>query len=43
LRRFPVYDDGDTNSAPTGGKRQVHYELVAGEAGWVLEPERIVA
>jgi hypothetical protein len=41
LRRFPVYDDGDTTS-PTGGKRKVHYELVPGEAGSVLDPERIM-
>jgi hypothetical protein len=42
LRRFPVYKDGDANAAPTGGKRQVQYKLVAGEAGWVLKPDGIV-
>lgn len=36
-RRFPVYRLGDTNGAPTGGSRQINYQLVAGEAGWVLK------
>lgn len=42
VRRFPVYTDGDTNSAPTGGMRQVQYRLVPGEAGWLLEIDRVV-
>jgi len=36
-RRFPVYKDSDTNSEPTGGFRQLHYQLVAGEASWQLQ------
>jgi len=39
VQRFPVYLPGDTNSQPTGGMHQVQYQLVAGEAGWVLKPE----
>lgn len=35
-RRFPLYRDGDSNAVPTGGKRQLHYRLSAGEAGWLL-------
>jgi hypothetical protein len=35
-RRFPLYKDGDMNSKPTGGMRQVEYKLMPGEAGWVL-------
>jgi hypothetical protein len=35
-RRFPVYLDGDTNRAPSGGTRQVQYRLEPGEAGWIL-------
>ena len=31
-RRFPVYKDGDTNSNPTGGTRQIEYKLKDGEA-----------
>ena len=31
-RRFPIYRDGDTNSNPTGGMRQIQYKLVDGEA-----------
>ncbi|GAB3332311.1 hypothetical protein [Marilutibacter aestuarii] len=38
IRRFPlVGEDGQ----PTGKTRQVVYRLMPGEAGWVLEKERI--
>jgi hypothetical protein len=36
-RRFPLYEDADTNAYPSGKVRQVHYRLLAGEAGWVLK------
>jgi hypothetical protein len=42
LRRFPVYRVADTNSRPTGGKRLIYYQLVPGEAGWVLKIDRVV-
>lgn len=42
VRRFPVYRDGDSNAQPTGGTRQIQYKLKAGEAGWVLRPDRII-
>lgn len=42
VRRFPVYREGDTNAAPTGGTRQLQYKLEAGEAGWVLRTDKIV-
>lgn len=35
---FPVYRDGDSNANPTGGKQKIQYHLIAGEAGWILEP-----
>jgi hypothetical protein len=35
-RRFPIYQEGDANSDPTGKTRQLQYTLVPGEAGWVL-------
>jgi hypothetical protein len=41
IQRFPVYRKGDTNSAPTGGMRQLQYRLVAGEAGWKLEVNNV--
>ncbi len=41
VRRFPVYGDKDTNAKPTGGTRQIQYKLKAGEAGWVLKPQRV--
>lgn len=31
-RKFPVYKEGDTNSNPTGGMRQILYKLENGEA-----------
>lgn len=40
VRRFPVYRDKDTNAQPTGGNRQIQYKLKAGEAGWILKPDR---
>ena len=43
VRRFPVYKDGDANSTPTGGTRQIQYKLKAGEAGWILRPDRTVS
>lgn len=42
LRRFPLYQQGDTNAQPTGGTRQIQYKLEAGEAGWVLRQDRVV-
>lgn len=40
VRRFPIYRQGDTNSQPTGGIRQIEYKLHAGEAGWILKPTK---
>ena len=42
VRRFPVYRDGDTNAAPSGGVRQLQYKLQPGEAGWRLVVDRVV-
>lgn len=42
VRRFPVYRATDTNAAPTGGTRQLQYRLVPGEAGWILQLDRVV-
>ena len=36
VRSFPVYLPADTNNNPTGGTRQLTYELFPGEAGWQL-------
>jgi len=40
-RRFPIYLDGDSNAKPTGGMRQLEYQLVPGEAGWLLKIKQI--
>jgi hypothetical protein len=37
VRQFPVYRDGDSNAAPSGGTRQLHYRLVPREASWALQ------
>ena len=37
-RLFPVYLKGDPNAGPAGGIRLIAYSLVAGEAGWRLQP-----
>lgn len=42
VRRFPVYRKGDSSAKPTGGTRQIQYKLHAGEAGWVLRPDKVV-
>lgn len=42
VRRFPLYVEGDIQSKPTGGTRQLQYKLEAGEAGWVLRLDKTV-
>lgn len=39
LRIFPIYNKGDTNGNPTGGRRKLVYGLVPGEAMWQLRIE----
>ena len=41
-QRFPVYKEGDSNSDPTGGMRQVQYKLVDGEAGRIFKVDKVV-
>lgn len=40
VRSFPVYRQGDTNAAPSGGTRQLQYKLEPGEAIWQLVIEK---
>lgn len=42
LNVFPVYLERDTNSQATGGERKIQYQLIAGEAGWILKADRII-
>ena len=42
VQRFPLYREGDSNAAPSGGMRQLQYKLVPGEAGWVLKLDKVV-
>ncbi|MFB1486111.1 MULTISPECIES: hypothetical protein [unclassified Thiocapsa] len=43
LRRFPIYRDGDSDTEPTGGMRQLQYRLEPGEAGWRLVVDQVLA
>jgi len=40
VRSFPLYNEGDTNSSPRGGRRRLTYGLYRGEAMWQLKIER---
>lgn len=42
LRRFPIYRDGDADTDPTGGMRQLQYRLEPGEAGWRLVVDQVL-
>ena len=42
VRRFPLYRENDRQSKPTGGARQIQYQLKAGEAGWILQAVRTI-
>jgi hypothetical protein len=37
VRQFPIYREGDSNAAPSGGTRQVQYRLVRRDATWALQ------
>jgi heat shock protein HslJ len=37
VRIFPIYNKGDANENPTGGRRKLVYGLVPGEAMWQLK------
>jgi len=41
VQQFPIYNEGDSNVSPTGGMRQIEYELVNGEAGRIFEIKNI--
>lgn len=41
VRSFPIYRDGDTNVDPSGGTRQIVYELAGGTGGWRLRLVRV--
>ena len=43
LRRFPIYQDGDADTDPTGGMRQLQYRLEPGEASWRLVVDQVLA
>lgn len=42
MQRFPIYAEGDANANPTGGMRQVTYQLVDGEASRRFEVQKVM-
>jgi len=42
VQRFPIYNEGDTNSNPTGKMRQIQYKLKEGEASRKLVVDKII-
>ncbi|QXP68493.1 PliI family lysozyme inhibitor of I-type lysozyme [Polaribacter sp. AHE13PA] len=40
-RRFPIYNDEDTNNNPTGGTRQIKYKLKDGETSRLFVIDKI--
>jgi len=36
IRSFPIYKEGDSNAAPSGGTRTLKYQLIPGESSWTL-------
>lgn len=41
-RRFPVYEEKDSNSQPSGKIRQIQYKLVDGESGRMLKIDKVL-
>ena len=41
-RRFPLFPEDRSKTEPTGKMRQIQYKLVAGEAGWLLKPDKVI-
>lgn len=39
VRKFPIYNEGDSNSKPTGNEKEITYLLVKGEASWQLKEQ----
>ena len=42
VNSFPIYLEGDTNLNPTGGQREIQYQLLPGEAGWILQAAKTI-
>lgn len=42
IQRFPIYKEGDTNSNPTGGTRQIQYKLKNGETSKIFVIDKII-
>ena len=42
LRKFPIYLPGDMNAQPTGGERVIEFDLIKGEASYILQGKEYV-
>lgn len=42
IQRFPIYKTNDINARPTGGKRQVEYNLIDGEASRQFVVDKVI-
>ncbi|AFD06898.1 hypothetical protein [Solitalea canadensis] len=42
IRSFPIYKETDPNAAPSGGTRKINYQLMPGEASWVLKQDSVI-
>ena len=41
IQEFPIYNEGDPNSSPTGGIRRIEYKMVDGEAARKFVADKI--
>jgi len=40
-QRFPICREADRNANPNGGTREISCRLDTGEAGWLLQTDRV--
>ncbi len=40
LRKFPIYLPGDINAQPSGGERVIEFDLIKGEASFILRGKK---
>lgn len=41
-RRFPIHSEDTAEMKPSGKTRQLQYKIHAGEAGWLLKPDKVI-
>jgi hypothetical protein len=43
VQRFALYDSADASVGRTGKMREIQYRLMPGEAGWILQRQKVMA